>query len=61
MADILPKAFSLGALDRSNPSKQEFILVFRIDEKPLLEPHQAIGLCILALIIATIGIFVQVN
>jgi hypothetical protein len=60
MAVILPQAFPLGPLDRLNVS-MEFLLVLRIDEKPLLELRQSIGLCILALIIAIIGIFVQVK
>jgi hypothetical protein len=60
MVVILPQAFPLGPLDRLNVSK-EFLLVLRIDEKPLLELRQSIGLCILALIIAIVGIFVQVK
>ncbi len=56
----LPKQFWLGPTVEAT-EVVEVLTVLRIDEKPLLETHQAIGLSLLSLAIFVVGGFVQVS
>ncbi len=56
----LPKKYRLGPTIEATEAI-EVLTVLRIDEKPLLETHQAIGLSLLSLAILIVGGFVQVR
>ena len=59
MIDANPKMYKLGPLwPRSNAS--DSLKVFHIDERPLLETNQAVGLATMSIAITVIGILVQV-
>ena len=57
MGDDLPQKYVLG------PTIEEvdILTVLRVDEKPLLETHQAIGLSLMTFVILIIGGLVQVS
>ena len=55
-----PKKYPLGPTVEATKAA-EVLTVLRIDEKPLLEYHQAIGLSLLSLVILIVGGLVQVS
>ena len=55
-----PKKYPLGPTVEATEAA-EVLTVLRIDEKPLLESYQAIGLSLLSLVILIVGGLVQVS
>ena len=60
MSDSSPEKYQLGPTVRDD-EVDEFLTFLHVDEKPLLETSQAIGLSIVALLILVIGGHVQVS
>ena len=61
MVEKLPRLFPLGLTENNTLGQHESLTILRIDEKTLLETHQATGLCCLSLAILVLGELVQVR
>jgi hypothetical protein len=60
MGDYLPQKYHLGPTVRDEECA-EILTFLKVEDKPLLETNQAIGLSFMALVILIIGGLVQVS